>query len=71
MVGPLGGDAGDLRAPTINTKNVDDGPSEIREHPPSKLNNVDGGPLGGVVRDLGAPTINVKNVDGGPPGRWC
>jgi hypothetical protein len=42
---------------------------EIRERPPSTLENFDGGPLGGADRDPGAPTINVTNIDGGLPWR--
>jgi hypothetical protein len=41
--------------------------TEIQEHPPSTLENVDGTPLAGVDGDPGVATINVKNVDGRPP----
>jgi hypothetical protein len=40
---------------------------EIRENPPSKLKDIDGGPMGCAARDYGSPTINAKNVDSRPP----
>jgi hypothetical protein len=47
-MGPLGGaGADDSGVSTTNAKNVDDGPElEIRERPPSMLENVNGGPPG-------------------------
>jgi hypothetical protein len=70
---PPGGSAGDLGAPTINTKNIDGGTtgwrcsrSESAYHQRKKISMT--GPLGGGVGDSGAPNINTKNVDDGPLG---
>jgi hypothetical protein len=59
MMAPLGGDAGDLRAPTINAKNIDSGPLGRRcresgnaHHQCWKMSTV--GPLGGAVGESGS-----------------
>jgi hypothetical protein len=69
--GPLGGAAGDPRAPTINAKNVDDRAPRRRcwrsrsaHH--QRKETFTATPLGGGAEDSGAPTINAENIDGGP-----
>jgi hypothetical protein len=52
--GPLGGNAGDLGTPTINARNINDGPIGL---------------IGGSAGDPGALTINARNINGRPPGR--
>jgi hypothetical protein len=73
IAGPLGGDAGDPRPPTINAKKHRRWPPweavlETSERPPSMQKRSMVAPLGGTVGDLGAPNINAKNIDGGPLG---
>jgi hypothetical protein len=46
MASPLGGDTRGPGAPTINAKNVDGGPSGIRERPPLTQKNIDDRPAG-------------------------
>jgi hypothetical protein len=75
-VDPQGGaKAGDSGAPTINIRNVDDGPQEvpelkIRERPPSTLRNIDSGPreVPGL-KIWERPPSTLRNIDGGPPRR--
>jgi hypothetical protein len=62
---PLGGDARDPGASTINAKKCQqwapyEAVLEIWVLPPSTLKNIDGGPLGCGAGDPGAPTINAK-----------
>jgi hypothetical protein len=56
MTGPLGGSAGDPRAPTINAKNVDGGPlggGAIDPGAPTiNTKHVDGGPPWEVVLEI-------------------
>jgi hypothetical protein len=72
---PVGGDVGDLRAPTTYLKDVNSRPPGGIDGdlgvPTSYLKYVDGDPLGGINGDLRPLTINAKNVDGGAPRRRC
>jgi hypothetical protein len=69
-----------LRASTINAvKTSTAGPwevpeLEIRECPPSMLENINDGPPWEVGPELEVrerPPSTLENVDDRPPGRWC
>jgi hypothetical protein len=63
--GPMGGGAGGLGAPTINTKNIDGGLPGRRAGGPGtptiNTKNIDGGPLGRQCRMSGSTQHLHKN----------
>jgi hypothetical protein len=75
MVAPLGGNAGDLGAPSTYLEDVDGGPLGGVDGgagaPTTFFKDVDGAPLGGDDGGPGAPTTFLEDVNDGPPWRQC
>jgi hypothetical protein len=74
MVGPLGGDAGGLGAPSTYLEYIDGGPpweamTEVQERSPPVLKMSMAEPLGGDDGHSVVPTTYPKDFDGGPPGK--